>query len=92
MRTGILTLILMTLMVAPASASLRVGWQDQRAATLADEAPTAFAAANFIGAREMRLIIVWHKVQPVANEWRWRSSMRQSTGRASSSCSSCSAG
>ncbi len=35
------------------------------------EAPTAFAAARYIGSRDMRLIIVWDRVQPAPGVWNW---------------------
>jgi hypothetical protein len=71
MRSAVPASILMCVIAGSADASVRVGWQDQRAAILADEAPTAYAAAQFIGADEMRFIVLWHKVQPSPNEWRW---------------------
>jgi hypothetical protein len=58
-------------MAASAQGAVRVGWQDQRAANLAGEAPTAFAAARYMGAREMRLNVLWNKVQPTPDAWDW---------------------
>jgi hypothetical protein len=50
---------------------MRIGWHDQRAATRADESQQVMSAARYIGASEMRLIVLWHKVQPAAGEWHW---------------------
>jgi hypothetical protein len=57
---------------APAHAAVRIGFQDQRASVLPDEAPFAMAAASAIHARSMRLIVLWSRVQPDSStRWDW---------------------